>query len=706
MKYEEKLESSMRRAWADQYMDYRGLKKLLDKVNKRPRSKKSVGALQYALLKQDSLGADRDEFLNACRRQYQKVQTFYQEELERSTAALWILLPQLHSALPAFMPPSWSEEKGNADARERHGRASSLGSNKDTAKRRGGRSAREKTSCMRASVELFRNLTHLTNFCILNYTGFVKICKKHDKAVLSPHDRLWDSCLEAELEPLTFVERQGLGDLINRLEQGYADAFCDGNVQMAKAALLMRQEKSSPGMALTLGVQIGACVMLSIWTAWDLWVDVQVMRITVNTDRQWKLLSLTLPIYRACGSIILGFILWAGCLQCWKTARINYLFMFDLEQDAALSPTSALVLASRLCIVFLLSALLVVKAMIKELPHWMCQAPGIFPASMLLAMVGELMLHGRFRFAFRSLGRVLAAPLYTVDLWSSFVGDVLTSLVKPMTDMAYSLCYIAHGEWLLPYKHQGGCADWWAFSFVIKPLLCALPLWCRFMQSLRVYHDTLKRWPALGNATKYAIAHLVVLFGALHNPMAALEDRTGLVRCAWLAVYFASTLYTFIWDVRIDWRLGQGKHRWLRERRMFSREWLYYAAIGADFVLRFFWTATLVPGSQSDSFLLGNGRWLEIISSSALAAGEMCRRAMWAVLRLEAEHLHNTEGLRRVEVIPLHFDRKIDAMPEAQSERRCGVLVELLAYATVVGIFALVAALTRPHLAPSLHALT
>lgn len=704
MKFEEKLESSMRRAWTDHYMDYRGLKKLLDKVNKLSGGRADVkSTLQLALLKQDSLGGDDAEFLNACRRQYQKVQTFYQDELERSTAALWILLPQLHSASPALRPSTSKENMNTRDARERHRRACSLNGSASEAKLRDGRKrAREKTSCMRASVELFRNLTHLTNFCILNYTGFVKICKKHDKIVGAPYCQLWDSCLKAELEPLPFVKRRGLDDLINQLEQGYADAFCEGNVQMAKAALLMRQEKSAPGTALTLGLQLGACAMLSVWTLWDLWVDVQVMRITVNTQRQWKLLSLTLPIYRACGAIVLGTGLWACCLQCWKVARINYLFMFDLDQDTALSPTSALVLASRLCVVFLLSALLVVKAMIKELPHWICQAPGIFPASMLLAMVGELLLHGRrFRFAFRSLGRVLAAPLCVVDLWSSFVGDVLTSLVKPMTDMAYSICYVAHGEWLLPYKHQGGCADWWAFSLVIKPLLCALPLWCRFMQALRVYHDTHKRWPALGNATKYAIAHLVVLFGALHNPMAAGEDRTGLVRCAWLGAYFGSTMYTFVWDVGIDWRLGQVEHRWLRERRMFSRDWLYYAAIGADFVLRFGWTATLVPGSQPDSFLLDNGRWLEIISSSALAAGEMCRRAMWAVLRLETEHLHNTEGLRRVEVIPLHFDPKIDALPDAQNERRCGVLIELLVYATVVGVFALVAALTRPHLAPS-----
>ena len=29
---------------------------------------------------------------------------------------------------------------------------------------------------------------------------------------------------------------------------------------------------------------------------------------------------------------VLMTFLWAGCLQAWKTARINYLYMFDLDQ--------------------------------------------------------------------------------------------------------------------------------------------------------------------------------------------------------------------------------------------------------------------------------------------------------------------------------------------------------------------------------------
>ena len=312
--------------------------------------------------------------------------------------------------------------------------------------------------------------------------------------------------------------------------------------------------------------------------------------------------------------------------------------------------------------------------------------------------------------------------------YRSFVADVLTSMVKPMTDMAYSVCYLVHGEWLMPYDMQGGCAEWWFFSIVLKPLLCALPLWCRFMQALRVYHDTHKRWPALGNALKYAIAHLVVLFGVLHNPLWSKEveehpheallngtlwDKEGiapwegqqesatdsLVHHAWVAAYVTSTLYTFAWDVRIDWRLADLRHGGLRERRMFSRVEWYYLAICADLVLRFGWTLTLVPGTQSVGHLLKTGDSFEAFWVVALAWAELCRRAMWAVFRLEAEHLHNTEGLRRISIIPLHFDSRGGELvsQSAAPVRRCGVLVELLSYALIVGVLAGLVYCTRPH---------
>ena len=89
---------------------------------------------------------------------------------------------------------------------------------------------------------------------------------------------------------------------------------------------------------------------------------------------------------------------------------------------------------------------------------------------------------------------------------------------------------------------------------------------------------------------------------------------------------------------------------------------------------------------------------------------EMARRGMWAVLRLEAEHLHNTEGtegFRRVAVIPLHFDRKRPVSPKGadrkgagglskRAKERMAVVGEVIAYICILAALAYLTAEAVP----------
>ena len=60
---------------------------------------------------------------------------------------------------------------------------------------------------------------------------------------------------------------------------------------------------------------------------------------------------------------------------------------------------------------------------------------------------------------------------------------------------------------------------------------------------------------------------------------------------------------------------------------------------------------------------------------------ELVRRCFWAVLRLEAEHLYNTEGFRRIDNVPMHFDRKAqEERPELEPKSRVRLLLELGSY--------------------------
>jgi hypothetical protein len=71
------------------------------------------------------------------------------------------------------------------------------------------------------------------------------------------------------------------------------------------------------------------------------------------------------------------------------------------------------------------------------------------------------------------------------------------------------------------------------------------------------------------------------------------------------------------------------------------------------------------------------------------------RRAFWAVLRLEAEHLYNTEGFRRINDIPMHFDRKTKEKADIEPKTRMQLLLELGAYLLLLSALAILSALTQ-----------
>jgi hypothetical protein len=197
---------------------------------------------------------------------------------------------------------------------------------------------------------------------------------------------------------------------------------------------------------------------------------------------------------------------------------------------------------------------------------------------------------------------------------------------------------------------------------VLIPLICLLPIWFRLMQCLRRYHDTRLRWPNLANAAKYSLAQIVTLFGTFHPLFMfnnakmrvaghnEVNDVGGMFQVFWVSIFICSSVYSSCWDVFMDWGLGRVEYKGLGPRLMFPAIWWYYVAIVVDVILRFLWVTSLVPPDSGAQFSLPN------YLTSAVMALEILRRTVWGFLRLEQEHRHNTEGYRRVDFVPLHFN--------------------------------------------------
>mmetsp|Transcript_25614 Transcript_25614/g.55321 ORF Transcript_25614/g.55321 Transcript_25614/m.55321 type:complete len:128 (+) Transcript_25614:3-386(+) len=98
----------------------------------------------------------------------------------------------------------------------------------------------------------------------------------------------------------------------------------------------------------------------------------------------------------------------------------------------------------------------------------------------------------------------------------------------------------------------------------------------------------------------------------------------------------------------------------------------------ADLVMRFMWVLTLVPPQSGAKFELP--AYLSAISMTV----ELFRRTIWSFFRLEHEHRQNTEGFRRVNVVPLHFDH--NHKHKYHQTKRVGwkVLIEIVVVTSIV----------------------
>lgn len=147
---------------------------------------------------------------------------------------------------------------------------------------------------------------------------------------------------------------------------------------------------------------------------------------------------------------------------------------------------------------------------------------------------------------------------------------------------------------------------------------------------------------------------------------------SGLFDMFWFFLFVSSSLYSFFWDVYMDWGLGRPKHGFLGSRLMFPKKSYYYYVMLADLFLRFMWVTTLIPPQSGAAFEIPN--YLTLVTM----AMELLRRTIWGFFRMEHEHRHNTSGFRRVDFVPLHFSTGHDHRYKRKEHVGWSVLGEVM----------------------------
>lgn len=153
-------------------------------------------------------------------------------------------------------------------------------------------------------------------------------------------------------------------------------------------------------------------------------------------------------------------------------------------------------------------------------------------------------------------------------------------------------------------------------------------------------------WPYrhLFNTAKYLTSLPVIWLSAYEMAFPGSAE----LRTAWLLAVTVNSLYSFAWDVIMDWGLGRrnSRHWRLRARLLYGSAWPYYALVFVNFGMRIVWSLKLSP------------HWH--LSGSELAfLFEVCetlRRSMWNFVRVEWECVR-LGLLPEADSLPAYVDR-------------------------------------------------
>ncbi|KAK3921286.1 Xenotropic and polytropic retrovirus receptor 1 [Frankliniella fusca] len=611
MKFAEHLGAHITPEWRKQYINYEEMKAMLYlAVEQAPSSEVVEPAVVRAYFSQFD-----EKFFHYCDKELTKINTFFSEKLAEAQ--------RKYSALRSEMIEAQTAEGGLS--------AGGWGARYRYHLKRGTSAPVRKVQDLKlAFSEFYLGLILLQNYQNLNFTGFRKILKKHDKLLSVDVGARWRRDV---VEASHFYTNKDIGRLIGETEAAVTQNLEGGDRQRAMKRLRVPplNEQQSPWTTFRLGLFLGSFVVL--------FLAVIIAASTSSGATDWRIVF---RLYRG-PLLVIQFIFLLGInVYGWRSSGVNHVLIFEMDPRHHLSEQHIMELAAIFGVVWALSVLVFLYSDALGVP------PFVSPLLLLLVMLGFLFnptrtLRHQARFwMIRVMFRAISAPFFFVNFADFWMADQLNSLVPALIDFQYTICfYITNNSLTMASEDAKQCVERAWF----RPVMAVFPAWLRFAQCLRRYRDTREANPHLANAVKYFTVFVVIFFTSLATHYEDYYEHQYLnpYFYLWILSSIGSSMFAYIWDIKLDWGLfdkNAGNNKFLREEIVYSSVWYYYFGIVEDLLLRFGWVFSL---SLSELGYVHGELMVTILSPL-----EVFRRFVWNFFRLENEHLNNCGKFRAV----------------------------------------------------------
>ncbi|CAF1573855.1 unnamed protein product, partial [Didymodactylos carnosus] len=342
MKFAEHLAAHVTPEWHSQYIRYDEMKDLLNAAVEK--AQPFVDDQDIVLRENYFLRID-EHFFQTCEKEATKINTFFSEKLAEALRRLETLKTELQ-----FMTKHEHHRRHNqrnSMTVDEEGDLSTVGMTiqknhhdglmvplarvlperliERTREKRQERTQFRKIHDLKlAFSEFYLMLVLLQNYQTLNFTGFRKILKKHDKLFQTTRGDDWR---RLHIDQAPFYTTKRVDQLINEVETMYTDGLEQGN--RAKAMKRLRvpplEEKQSPAVTFRVGLYIGMLCLLV--------PTVITLGATFRDSQSTKPLAWrqALLLYRSTFLIVLHIVLVGINVYGWSASGVNHVLIFEID---------------------------------------------------------------------------------------------------------------------------------------------------------------------------------------------------------------------------------------------------------------------------------------------------------------------------------------------------------------------------------------
>ncbi|EQC36063.1 hypothetical protein SDRG_06798 [Saprolegnia diclina VS20] len=171
-------------------------------------------------------------------------------------------------------------------------------------------------------IELHRLVHGLYNYARINYTALRKILKKYLKkcpTASANHDKL-----QAELHSQAFATAEAAQRLAADLEAFYTASFHDNDRVLALSELDGWKDDALDWRHVYIGLKMGVCSVLTLWVLWHYVVSGVSTRVVLSQTKAY-------PVYRGVALLLFFHWLWGLTQYVLHSARIDYLYICELD---------------------------------------------------------------------------------------------------------------------------------------------------------------------------------------------------------------------------------------------------------------------------------------------------------------------------------------------------------------------------------------